>query len=317
MTNEPKPQPHRSRWPLWLLMILIAAGVTLVLDPTRTLLGRLRGEQFYEGRPSNYWAASLVSEDPVEQSKAEQAIRTGGVRAAPMLVEVLHSASGSDWSSSQCRWKSAELLGAIGPEAREHAQRALIDALDDEDPHVRKVAALAIESVGIDDPAHVPRLIEMLEGPASPAAARALSKLGPAAKDAVPALIGLLKHDVIEVRWNAARTLGKIRTPALPALPHLIEQLADPAAAVREHAAEAIGDIGPEAKEGIPALVSVLADANARVRRDAVRSLGNMGGEARATIPQIEPLLKDPESMVRDAAAQALRKIDPARDAAQ
>ena len=314
MSNEAPQKPAGRRWPLWIAIAVAVAGAAILLDPTHTLKGWLRGEPFYEGRPGSYWRKAIVSQDPAEQSKAEQAIRAGRAAAAPLLAEMLRGPAGNDWSAAQVRWKSAELLGAIGPPARPHAELALIDALDDEDPHVRKVVAQAIESVGVEDPRCVPRLIEMLDGPHSVAAARTLARFGPQAREAVPALIRLLDHEVVEVRWNAARTLGKIRMPALAAVPHLIEQLKDPATPVREHAAEALGDIGPEAKAGIPALIAALGDEDTRVRRDAARALGFMGPEARQAIPQIEKLLQDPAEMVREAAATALRSIDPQRE---
>src|SRR5687768_11930943 len=62
MTDDKAPQPRRSRWPLWLLGAAVVAGLALLLDPTHTLLGHLRGETFYEGRPSSYWAAALASQ---------------------------------------------------------------------------------------------------------------------------------------------------------------------------------------------------------------------------------------------------------------
>src|SRR5262249_22050969 len=57
--------------------------------------------------------------------------------------------------------------------------------------------------------------------PARLEAARAIAEMGPAAKDAVPALIAVLKDKNREVRKAAAGALGKIGPAAEPAVPAL------------------------------------------------------------------------------------------------
>ena len=90
-------------------------------------------------------------------------------------------------------------------------------------------------------------MTEMLKSDQRVIAARALSRFGAAAKNAIPALEELLKDSDEEARWNAARTLGKIGPEARVAVPVLVAALKDTDEDVREHAAEALGDIGPAA----------------------------------------------------------------------
>jgi hypothetical protein len=213
MSNEAPQKPAGRRWPLWIALAVVIAGAAILLDPTHTLKGWLQGEPFYEGRPRSYWRKAIVSQDPAEQAQAEQAIRAGRAAAAPLLAEMLHGAAGNDWSAAQVRWKSAELLGAIGPPARPHAELALVDALDDEDPHVRKVVAQAIESVGVEDPRCVPPLIEMLGNEDTRVrreAARALGSMGPQARQAIPQIETLLQDPAEMVREAAATALRSI-----------------------------------------------------------------------------------------------------------
>src|SRR5262249_30913902 len=56
-------------------------------------------------------------------------------------------------------------------------------------------------------------------------AAQAIEKIGPAAKDAVPALIQTLKDNDPDVREGAARALGEIGPGAKDAVPALVDAL--------------------------------------------------------------------------------------------
>jgi hypothetical protein len=44
----------------WLSVLAILAAFTVWLEPTRVAWGRLRGEAFYEGRPTSYWRAEIA-----------------------------------------------------------------------------------------------------------------------------------------------------------------------------------------------------------------------------------------------------------------
>src|SRR5205085_4604058 len=77
------------------------------------------------------------------------------------------------------------------------------------------------------------------------AAATALGQIGPAAREAVPALTPLLRDPDGDVRSAAFQALGRIGPAAAAAVPALVEALADPAR--RGPAAEALAAIGPAA----------------------------------------------------------------------
>jgi HEAT repeat protein len=103
-----------------------------------------------------------------------------------------------------------------------------------------------------------------------------LSRMGPAAKNAVPALIECLKKDPL----------------------------------VRQNAALALGAIGPEAaSECVPALVELLHDSEWTVRRQATAALGELGPSAADALPELKKLSRDKDSLVRKAAAEAIKKI--------
>jgi len=146
------------------------------------------------------------------------------------------------------------------------------------------------------------------------AAAVGLGKIGPGAKEAVPALSAALAKDTdASVRSAAAWALGRIGPEALQALPALSAALEDTEEVVRSDAAQALGHIGPSAKEAVPALSAALAkDTYAGVRSAAAVALGQIGPSAKEAVPALSAALtKDTEVLVRHDAAQALGQIGP------
>ncbi len=289
------------------VLALLAIGVWI--EPTGVVLGWMNGEAFYRNRPTRYWSKALTSTDPATQAETHQALNEGGKSAIPVLAEVLQKDD-----NAEARWKAADLLGRLGPDARQApaALSSLSSALKDANPQVRAVAATALASVGPAGTEAIPALQELLATPDCLPALRALALYGPDAAGAIGKIVPLLRHESdSEIRWNAARTLGKIGPAAKETTPNLVAALKDSEPLVREHAAEALGEIGPDAKEAIPELIQALKDPDARVRRDAVRSLGQMGPTAKSAIEPIRPLLQDKEERVRKAARTSLQQIEP------
>lgn len=290
---------------------LAVALLAALLDPTYTVRGLLRGEKFFQGRPTSYWRHALVTENPGIQTETHRRLSEAGAEAVPVLAELVGQPSGSEWEAAEVRWKAADLLGRLGPKARD-AVPALIAATQDRDAHVRSVTIAALGDCGAHSPTAATALGEQLKGGERLEALKALAKLGKLAAAAVPEIVPLLKDKSNEVRWNAARTLGEIGPAALLAAPALVAALADPDDEVREHAAESLGQIGPGAKDAVPVLIKTLKDENDRVRRDAARSLGEMGAAAKDSLPALKALASDPSNIVREAAARSVRQIDPA-----
>lgn len=295
----------------WLILGGVVALILVAIawfEPTRVVIGTLRGESFAAGRPASYWRTALVSDDPVVKEAAYKTLHDGGGESVEVLVKLLDTRDGPQ--AADVRWTAAELLGKIGPPAKS-ASPTLLKALEDSDSHVRDLAATAIPEVETSADAAVPALQKILTTESGRTASRALSKYRDAASPAIPALIDMLNNKKLdnETRWNAARTLGKIGPAAQTAVPALVDNLKDEAESVREHSAEALGDIGPTAKDSVPALITVLTDEATKVRRDAARSLGQIGPEAQAALPALEKLKDDPEKIVQDAAQRAIELI--------
>jgi len=138
-----------------------------------------------------------------------------------------------------------------------------------------------------------------------------LQKMGPAAVEAIPALIETLGDENATVRKAAATALGEIG-PGQGIVFALIQALGDESLDVRRAAAEALCGLEAEAVGTVPALVQALRDAeNAGVRSEIVGVLGRIGPEDGVVPALIETLLEDKDPGVRGHAAVMLGGIGP------
>ncbi len=193
---------------------------------------------------------------------------------------------------------------------------SLIEKLGNLEPsaHIEAAEELAVLGPAAKDA--VPALVAVLDDPdvqVRATAAIALGRIGSDAKDAVGKLIGLLEDATELVRWTALIALGDIGPAASPAVPSVIRKLRDEAENVRSGAMFALGRIGPAAAVTVPTVVEFLSDQRDDVVWVAARALGKMG-EA-AVLPLIEGL-KSSKQIVRWACARALGGIGPAAHAA-
>jgi len=190
------------------------------------------------------------------------------------------------------RLRAAKELGKLGAAAAS-AIPALQTATKDADEDVRRVAANSLRTIQAtltSGPSEqVQRLINELQSPnefVRLKAAKELGKLGPAARDAVPALQKLASDPDEDVRVIAANSVRLIQAGAGPseAVQKLIQQLANADEIVRMKAAKDLAKIGPSAKSAIPALQKLLQDPDEDVRRVAANAIERIQG---ATPPPI------------------------------
>jgi HEAT repeat protein len=111
------------------------------------------------------------------------------------------------------------------------------------------------------------------------------------------------------VQMQGAFGLSRLGPEARAAVPALIEALKGKDTLVRAHAALALGRIGPQASPAVPVLTELLGDPEWTVRRQAALALGRIGSEARMAIPGLEKLGHDPDQLVRQAAQEALPMV--------
>ena len=139
-----------------------------------------------------------------------------------------------------------------------------------------------------------------------------LRDIGPAAKEAVPAITEKLKDKKPEIRREAALTLGAMGEAAAPAVPQIAALLSD------EHAAAAatfvlgkLGQISKEAEENDP---RQRQEQRPDAEHDEPLGLGPRSSGRQGTADQERPRslvarLKDKDQFVRVAAARALAAL--------
>jgi HEAT repeat protein len=132
-------------------------------------------------------------------------------------------------------------------------------------------------------------------------AATALGRIGPSARDAIPALSRALRESYVKIKRdptqyscvgnNAAIALGLIGPEAVTTL---LSDLEDQSPDVRAKAALALGDIAEAASRTVVPLSRRLADVHASVRIAAAKAIGRLGPAAVEAAPELAKLLVDP-----------------------
>ena len=157
-------------------------------------------------------------------------------------------------------------------------------------------------------PRAVPGLIEQLKDEDTTArilAAQWLAKLGPDAKEALPALVDLALHDSNQDTSAAAATA--IHTLDLQASRDVVfgylPALWDANPEVRRKACVILGSLGPVAKPAVASLMTMLDDTDELVRERAVNALGTIGIPQAEVIAALTKAMHDPASIVRERAA--------------
>jgi hypothetical protein len=225
---------RRTGWKvsLAILLLLAVVGASLVITPVRyAAVARCRGNNLYHGMPASYWVARLRSEcQPVQVQPDLQGLAAifGGTEvdwliktvaedvkreAVPELVEMLHD------PNPTARVVAARTLRQMGPDALEATPELVGTATHDPDARARFHAALALVDIGSDAQHSVPVLVDafknnQLSGEAKSQVLEALGKLGPRAKDAVPALIDVLRGSDPRRNSQALDALKKIDAEA-------------------------------------------------------------------------------------------------------
>jgi HEAT repeat protein len=221
---------------------------------------------------------------------------------------------------------------------------ALAEALRDSDP---EVLANVIDALAAHGEAVVPRAIKALDNDKLRVPAiMLLRRLGPKAKDAVPALVAILKSDgSAPFRQEIIDALESIGMASEQSVPALVGLLSDDNLEVRRGATFALGKIGPAAKaalpairknfdndqelrpisiwamvhiapgdekiadEAVPFMIAALKRQESVVRFHAAQTLGMIAPRAHDAIPALEAASKDPDLHVREAVTEALKKI--------
>ena len=272
---------------------------------------------FEEDDRQNVFVTNLVK----KLSDPDRDVRARAVQSLSVAVDTEQQTSISDLvsdltnalndESPYVRRIAAYTLGRIGEPAYV-AIPLLIQALDDPDPMVRSATAWAFQDIGVLATEAKPQLHLLLNDPDLSVrghAAMALAILGDSSDPVIRALREALKFPDEDTREQAAFTLGLVGQSGQVAFPELQELLKDNFPEVRRAASLALGRIGEPAAEAVPGLVDAINDSDPLVRTNTVQALGRMGEAANIAVPDLRGALDDSYPSVRAHAARSLGQL--------
>jgi len=197
-----------------------------------------------------------------------------------------------------------------GDPGEPEAIRLLAEALSDPEADVRELAAAALSEFGAGARAAVPALIRAVqdENPVvRRRAIRAIAIVGPdAGEDALSEVITATDDLEDGVALQAIATLGEFGPSAASAIPALMSAIWTGDVRRRAVAGAALTRMGAAA---VPFLVQSLSHPAPEVRSKCAHLLGSLGPIARDVRPALQLLVDDRDEGVRAATDQALRRI--------
>ncbi|MGW1009208.1 HEAT repeat domain-containing protein [Streptomyces termitum] len=240
--------------------------------------------------------------------------RTGDARAVPALARALEA-------PGEVRRELLYAVDGLGPAAAGLAPllRLRLAGIElDEDLYDRASPLLhALAAVrGVEA---LPEVLRVLRGAPEhrrawvrESAARTLGAFGPAAREAVPELRGLLRAEQVAVVAAAARALWAVEGDAGAAVPALERWLRSGASTTdRCAAAQALGAIGPAAAGAAPALAAGLCARDLWERVRCAVALWRVTGETGRTLPVLLAAWEE-NRHARVAVAECLAEMGPA-----
>jgi HEAT repeat protein len=259
--------------------------------------------------------------EPETRPAGETKQKAPGSRSVAELRAATHD------SDLSVRLSAVEELGPRASSSEEAAQ-ALVEALPDPAPLVRRFAAgglAGVQSVSSPMILALSRLLRDPEVDPRESAARTLAALAPRAPaDSVSGLASALAAAASDpdesVRTRVVEALGALGAPgvrAVPAVrPALERALGDSSEQVRGAAAAAVGQLGTGVAWSVTLLTKALADPVHDVRKQAVVALEKMGPAAAPATKALARQLHGKEIYLRVFAADALTAIGPGARAA-
>jgi S1-C subfamily serine protease len=260
--------------------------------------------------------ALLDATDAEIREAAIRAIGFYGPAAKPIVfAKLIDRVADSDPAVAA---SAGTVLNAFAPYDAADRQ-VLVDHLTSTEWHLRALSIHLLAPIARDETTALawfePRLTDEVPQVRG-AAARALTRWGPAVKRIIPALIRLTQDENGKVRTAAVRAIGATRggPGALPAVARLLDPDTPPS--LRGAAAAALAQIDatdPEAD--LPVLAGLLKSGDPVTTPTVLAKLAGFGPATKATLPDVVALLKNPDPGIQFAALQVIAGVG--LDAAQ
>lgn len=204
------------------------------------------------------------------------------------------------------RLKAVDQLGAQGEKAAE-ATPALTSLLKDADPTVRRRAVKAIIAIRPGPKVMIPLFIKLMEDSDPGVHVRVLNAFAEAGEAAVPGLIETLEND--NVAYWACIVLREMGPAAKDATPALAKKLQDPRPEIRREAVLALGAIGEGANAVVAQIAATLSDEHTRTAATFV--LGELGKIPADAETQVRANAKSEDEFLSTVSLWALTRVHP------
>lgn len=224
-----------------------------------------------------------------------------GEESIPLLLEAL----GQPASPIDLIAESMVVLGRS-------AVPRLEDALDDENPRVRRGAALALGSIRPLS-AETPQKMAAGLGDPDPdvrgAFLTALGAVGPRARAVVPEIRRLLDDPDAATRKQAVEVLFLCSARDDQLLEDLVSRITDQDEGVQVVALEQLRALGQLSRKALPEVSGRLESSNAEVRRSAAALIASHGPGSAQAVPSLVRLLESPSPETWVLAIETLARI--------
>jgi HEAT repeat protein len=227
---------------------------------------------------------ALDDEEDYVRSRAADALGWVGPKAKAAVPALLRAVKKDEEPGHSFLAESAaESLGRIGADA-ETVVPALLAALKHKNQQIRKGAATGLGEFRGQEKAAIPALLRALHDEddygVGTAASGGLKRMGPrAVETAVAALTRSLESKDETVRVRVAYALAELDSKG-KSVPALVRVVRSDVLRPRRAAIRALGAMGPKAKNAVPALRDALKDRNEDVRSCAADALERIAPEA-------------------------------------
>lgn len=237
-------------------------------------------------------------EAPANRTAAAQALlimSPHAQSALPALSNAVH------WDGT-ASWHAALALARLG----EPGTAALVAALSNAPPAQRGYVCYALSTKGEAASNAIPALLRVLQTDTPEVAEKAAQALSNMRSLAVPELASTLEHPNVQVRISAIRALSAMGPAARDALPQLLQQARAQPAAIRAAAVEALAQVRLSDPRVVTALAESLADTDLAVRLKALQGLRRLPEPARRAKTALLGALADDNPVIRAQTAALL-----------
>jgi HEAT repeat protein len=208
--------------------------------------------------------------------------------------------------SPAVRAHAARALGEIGPAAKP-AAAALVALIADPDPAVRRQAIKALYAIRPGQEVTLPLFIKLLEDSDPGVRMRVLGAISEHGAEAVPPLIKALKND--KACYWVCLILRDIGPAAKDAVPALLERLKDPRPEIRREVVLTLAAMEDAASTAVPQIAALLDDEHARTA--ATYALGRIASIPADAEAKVQANTKSDDKMLSTASLWALARVHP------